>query len=569
MTLNITVLSRRSIYQSADFRLTDARTGNHTVDFATQKIVMVNTFGWTASICFAGVGRTANVIVSEWLTERANSILNNDPFERLIEELRTADTWLSNVPPPLNRHSFNVGAFVGSEPIYVLISNFEHPSGQETALAAKELSVFQMKPTRPKALLSGIKSAVTKRERKDLVGIASTTTNYERVCDSLAEINRRASTRSNLISPGCFTTHLLNTGESEGRVHGLEGQSFFPTFGLPPGALEVVRDLLDAQIGGGNYQLVGMSGARTPSSEMEHQARLKERPNDPELHNNYGVFLGNKGNHEGAKREYTKAISLNPNHALALCNLANSRWNEGDLDGAEILYNRALSADAKNEASILNFAKFQAIARGLILDSIALLDTGIDYHPKAARLQLFRAELSIQAESATAAVEHFQRAREKGANQTAVETGYACALHMSGAPIADCVAAYRVALSLNPNNADLKLNLSQLLFLLNDREANQKLKEAIAQGLTGSAHLEGLFYQLCHTPGDKESVIKAIKVSLNEGSRLNWDVQPNIEEVRKYHPKLANQLDYVRQVMIGDASLDLLDGMTWPAKTQP
>jgi hypothetical protein len=44
MTLNLTVTTRRCIYQSADYRLLDLKTGE-TFDFETQKIVLVNAFG--------------------------------------------------------------------------------------------------------------------------------------------------------------------------------------------------------------------------------------------------------------------------------------------------------------------------------------------------------------------------------------------------------------------------------------------------------------------------------------------------------------------------------------------
>jgi hypothetical protein len=45
-----------------------------------------------------------------------------------LDELLKANDWLSTVPSPHNRHSFTVGAFVGSEPVFALVSNFEQPS---------------------------------------------------------------------------------------------------------------------------------------------------------------------------------------------------------------------------------------------------------------------------------------------------------------------------------------------------------------------------------------------------------------------------------------------------------
>src|SRR5687767_5962294 len=92
MTLNITVVTRRSIYQSADFRLFDLRKCEP-FDFETQKIVPVNAFRWSATICFAGVGRTDNLNVGEWLQERVRAVQMDDPFERLLDEVMKANDW--------------------------------------------------------------------------------------------------------------------------------------------------------------------------------------------------------------------------------------------------------------------------------------------------------------------------------------------------------------------------------------------------------------------------------------------------------------------------------------------
>ena len=46
MSLNITVLSRRIIYQSGDFRLVDGR--GRPLDYQAQKQIQLNRFGWSA-----------------------------------------------------------------------------------------------------------------------------------------------------------------------------------------------------------------------------------------------------------------------------------------------------------------------------------------------------------------------------------------------------------------------------------------------------------------------------------------------------------------------------------------
>ena len=106
MTLNVTVVTRRCIYQSADYCLMNLIT-HQPFPCPTQKIILKNTFRWSATVCFAGIALTNNLIVGEWLAERMNAIEPDDPFERLLDELLTAQNWLSAAVGD-KRHSFSV-----------------------------------------------------------------------------------------------------------------------------------------------------------------------------------------------------------------------------------------------------------------------------------------------------------------------------------------------------------------------------------------------------------------------------------------------------------------------------
>ena|SRR5215217_6581187 len=109
--------------------------------------------------------------------------------------------------------------------------------------------------------------------------------------------------------------------------HGIDPQQEY----LPEFALEALKKLgltlkpaMDEAGRPKPLQVIGMTGVRSPSSEQEFQARLKENPNDPELLNNYGVFLKDtKRDARRAEEYYRLALAQNPKHALALSNLAN------------------------------------------------------------------------------------------------------------------------------------------------------------------------------------------------------------------------------------------------------
>jgi Tetratricopeptide repeat len=419
MTLNITVVTHRCIYQSADYRLKDWTTGKF-FDFETQKIILVNGSSWNATVCFAGVGRTHSLDVGEWLAERVAAIQFNDPFDRLIDELLTAESWLLTVPPLHDsRHSFSVGAFIGSEPVFVLISNFQQPFDPDDApTASAHLSVYRMRPTKPTTYVSGSgKLVVTRPVRRRLEQLAARDPEPQRMYSALAEVNRAAADRKevkNTVSRACFTTHVRLTGDRGGYVHDPDNRPFIPKFAFPAVTRELITKLLDKQYGAGRSRLIQMVSVRADGSDDYHKTQLREKPEDPNTHSNYGVFLKEKkGDLEGAEQEYRRAIELNGNHVKALGNLANLLWEKGDKDQAASLYRRALEAGPGNEHVTWNYARFllrefddrQAVRN--------ILDRGITTHPGSGRLFLLRAELSLLEWSASEALEDFQRSRDR------------------------------------------------------------------------------------------------------------------------------------------------------------
>ena len=85
MTLNITVATRKVIYQMGDFRLTNTITGKHE-DRTAQKQVQIQKFDWSALVSFAGVGSVGNLNVSNWLAEQIGKISADGSVETLIEQ---------------------------------------------------------------------------------------------------------------------------------------------------------------------------------------------------------------------------------------------------------------------------------------------------------------------------------------------------------------------------------------------------------------------------------------------------------------------------------------------------
>ena len=569
MTLNITVTTRRGIYQSADYRLIDVTTGT-TFDFETQKIVLVNAFKWSATVCFAGVGRTHDLDVGEWLAERVGSIQFNDPFERLIHELQQARDWLSAVPAPNNKHSFSVGAFVGAEAVFALVSNFEQPFGVASTSASPNLSVYEIRPSKPMTFVSGQKHEVSKSVQRGLASLASGDPEPARMYSALADVNRRAAMRNTSISRACFTTHVRLTGEGGGQAHDIGDRLFVPTFAIPSGFQEAVTQVLEERFGPGLYQLRSISTVRADASDEYHETQLREKPEDPNTHSNYGAYLKDKkGDLKRAERSYRKAIELDCNHVNALGNLASLLSEKGCRDQAAALYRAALEADPGNENVTWNYARFLLREFDDRQTTREVLDQGITAHQESGRLLMLRADLSLLDGNALEALEGFRRAREKSSDQAEVEAGYAYALQLSGASTGECIGAYRVAIGLNPENAALRLNLAQLMFIKGDMEANLHLEAAMRLQLDEPAQLEAQFYLLCHTSTDPAVIFRTTKSLLARGARLCWDVRPNIETVVQQDPEKAALLEIVSKVMTGERGQVSIDQVIaqWPQKS--
>lgn len=560
MTLNLTVATSSCIYQSADYRLTDWHTGRP-YDFTSQKIVLVNRWKWSATVCFAGVGRSQTLDVSQWLAERVDTISSDDPFERLIDELLTANKWLSSVPVSRRRHSFSIGAFVGDEPLFVLISNFEPLYGDLMQEPSAELFVSRMRPKKPSTFVSGRRQAVKGSERRELAKLAANDSEVKDVFAALAAVNQKAADRDDTISRSCFTGYVRFTGEGGGFAHDIGERPFVPSFAFPGAMRDAMRQLLDKQFGPGRAQLRQMAFARAEASDEYHNAQLRDKPDDPSAHSNYGAFLQDKKRDlQGAEREYRKAIELDHNHVNALGNLANIFWETGRKEEAVEYYERALTAGPGDENVTWNYARFLLTEPNGRSTARKILDCAIEKNPESGRLLVLRAQIKLEDGAASEALEDFQKARGKNVEQSDVEVGHAIGLHISGAPIGDCIAAYRVAITLAPTLGELRLNLAQLLFLKGENvDAHKQLHEAMTLGLSESAQLEVQFYLLSHTSSDRAAIIQAIRTLLTRGARLRWNIKPNIEFVNSFDSKKASFLKLVSEIMAGERDEKLLE----------
>ncbi|MHB8576203.1 MAG: tetratricopeptide repeat protein [Dehalococcoidia bacterium] len=556
MTLNITLTSRSVIYQCADFRLTDLRTDRPWQerhdgglrDFLAQKLIVVQRFHWSAVIAFAGIGHTGNVDVSEWLTEKLTQIPQEASFETLIAALTSADSWLGALSSDRRRHTFSIGAFVGSQPVGALVSNWESLHARAQQVAGPRLAVSRFKPGKPRLLVAGSGArSVTEVERAALIALLRTDPPPVQMYEALAALNARVAARDHHVSVACFTAHIRRVGDGGGAEHGLDDYQHYtpPLASLLPDLIDLLPNLRRGDTGNGNPALGKMrllGFARSPSSEAEHRDRIRARPTDPEGYSNYGSFLWNtKGDSDGAEAQYRKALQIKPDCANALGNLALVIWHDrGDMDEAERYFREALIADPRQALHRNNYAVFLRDVRGDFASAAQLYRDGLVLHPSEETLLENYAALQFRRQEYVEAAALCERYLEIWPNKVEALTTRAIALTLIDAEPAVIIELYWRALALKPDDADALANLAQFLFADGKHTEGEALvARCVAAAPRVDTELEAWFYRFVHVADRRDEALRHMKALITRGVRSpGWKLGRTVDRaLRDGHPE--------------------------------
>jgi Flp pilus assembly protein TadD len=367
LTLIITHLTRRRIFQSGDFRLTDPRTGD-IFDYKAQKQIIVQRFGWTALIGFCGVAHTGREPVPEWIVRQLQAIPQDGSFKQLLRRLRAAEVWLAGFNPRFRPLTFSIGAFVDFRPTFVLMSNFEaigEPPRRLPVDYPAALRVGTLTPRRSQLLLSGRPNAVSRNDRRWLLRVLPCSS-PEQGYAALAEVNRRASVADPGVGAACFTSHVMALGDMGGTVHDWpDDKEYMPAFLDVNGmVLPRLRAGVDEHGRPTPIQFKGISGTVFSQSAEFFRIALEEKPSDASTLSNYGNWLKQRGNLDGAEAAYLAAIASDENFANAHGNLAILLDDKGELDAAEEHYRLAVELADNSVIYPTNLAFFLWRRRG-------------------------------------------------------------------------------------------------------------------------------------------------------------------------------------------------------------
>jgi len=518
MTLIMTHVSQRRIFQSGDFRLTDSRTGKD-LDYWAQKQIIVQRSRWTALVGFCGIAHTGRQYVPEWVVQQLRGTPHDAPFEDFLTRLQSAEDWLTNAIPKFRAITFSVGAFVDFRPTFVLVSNFEaigRPPRPLQRSLPTTLEVTRFRPKKEQLFLSGRPDAVLAEERQRLRGIFRKLSSPDRGYAALAEINRCASTRDGTVGPTCFTAHVTALGDHGGTVHDWPAdRDYLPVFVDVHGTfLPRLKPQLDEHGRPKPIQIVGMSGTMFEPSAEYFQLALEEKPTDPSVLSNYGNWLKDRGELDEAQASYTEAIASDDAFASAHGNLAILLDERGDVDAAEEEYRRAVDLDSNSPIWAANLAFFLWHLRGERAAGETLLKEALERQRDAFTLgrharftdlalgdqdtarRLYEEALGIAPEDAWtngrfadflrragelgAARAHFERAVEGREPDHDALLAYA-ELQVRGGSLESAVELLRRALKLRPRNPNALAMLAATRTLLGaaDGEVERMYRQAL------------------------------------------------------------------------------------------
>jgi hypothetical protein len=267
MTLNLTLLTEKTIYQSSDYRLTDLDT-NQFEDRST-KVVSVTFKGWHGMVSYTGIGRwekqdTSNRIV-EWLTG-----LGDATVSQVLARIRDkGDEWLSRYEKVVHkrpRHTFVLVAFEGpTQPLVATVSNFEDCFGNTSKLSSSLFTSSKRFKGRASLTVIGKKLSICGDARWRLFEeLRKAPDDPARIRRMLATINAEAAgtpKAEETVSPGCSVFSFRADGQGHADVDGMiETRSIMGGFPLP-GREELVR-MLGFDIGALKGSAVARSGPR-------------------------------------------------------------------------------------------------------------------------------------------------------------------------------------------------------------------------------------------------------------------------------------------------------------------
>jgi uncharacterized membrane protein len=219
MTLNITILTPLVIYQSADFRLTDANTGKPRSD-PSPKTVTLTYLEWEGFVTYTGIGNWSGRDISAYITEWLTGV-EKPSMQEVADVLASKGTALLRQIERRTSHrfghTFTLAGFYDQVPHVYVVSNFEDCFGNSHANIDDTLTITHRSlghGEKATVIVTGWKQAVPRPDRRTLVMVA---TKYPgdglRIRRRMARVNAAAAPLSKgMVSSECVVLSFRSDG---------------------------------------------------------------------------------------------------------------------------------------------------------------------------------------------------------------------------------------------------------------------------------------------------------------------------------------------------------------------
>jgi hypothetical protein len=172
MTLIQVLADELSVHMSCDFRLTNPYT-HQIVDDSAHKLVSIQGAGWQGLIGVTGTSVIDTMPVGDWMAKTVGGFRSNLTFKEALFNLTAAETSIAKIPDPqARRHTFVVGAIIGSQSNIAFVSNFQsvndRPDSPLSSSTSDHFTISIAKPKQARVFLAGAVQSVSTAERNDL-----------------------------------------------------------------------------------------------------------------------------------------------------------------------------------------------------------------------------------------------------------------------------------------------------------------------------------------------------------------------------------------------------------------
>ena len=187
-----------------------------------------------------------------------------------------------------------------------------------------------------------------------------------------------------------------------------------------------------------------------PEAIADYTQAIKINPNDALAYNNRGLAYQNQEKYPEAIADYTQAIKLNPNLALAYNNRGIAYSNQGKLDDAIADYNQAIKINPNDAEAYYN----RGIAydnQGKFLKAIADYNQAIKINPNLAYAYYNRGLAYYKQGKIEQAIADFTQAIKINPNYAAAYNNRGLAYQNQGNNLPKAITDYTQAIKINPN----------------------------------------------------------------------------------------------------------------------